>query len=83
MTPVIKAGQIWKEVDPRHERFIRILGDYGNDPTYVVIETVCQYSVTKDWYKKPATRTGRAERARFNGKRGGYVLHQDVKPRRP
>lgn len=71
-----RAGQIWKEVDPRFKRYVRIIGVYlGN--RRVVIETV-GFDKVSGWFKRPKTATTQADIARFNGKRGGYALHQDV-----
>lgn len=38
--PDIKVGQIWKEVDPRHERFVRIIREAVQFGDEVEIETV-------------------------------------------
>lgn len=69
------AGQIWKECDPRFERFIRIEGVSGHRrgiTTRTVIER------DGSWIEAPRSRANYCDAERFNGKRGGYALWQDV-----
>ena len=62
-----QVGEIWREVDPRFERFLRI-------------EAVGQHkigirAVVRDgsrWISSARSRAGDASPARFHGKRGGY-----------
>jgi hypothetical protein len=69
----IKVGQIWKEVDPRIDRYLRILSEVGD---VITVETVIKSS-DGHWYNPPwAKRQSRCKRSRFNNKRSGYVLHE-------
>lgn len=69
----IKVGQIWREVNPRRERFVRIeavsLMRVG-----ISVRTVVK--VDGKWCDAPRSRLSYADRQRFNGKRGGYALHE-------
>lgn len=71
----IETNQIWQEVDPRRERFIKVLEVKGDTAT---IQTVRNVGPTWERVPKTAMRLW-ANISRFNGKRGGYKLHQDVK----
>lgn len=67
------VGQIWREVDPRHERYIRVES--------VGIEDASVRSVIFDgtiWVDAPKSRQAFASLKRFNGKRGGYDLHMEA-----
>lgn len=96
MTAEIHAGQIWREVDPRRVRFVRITGIVereGTLPPLIKIGTVIRTGdgsprMPFSWERARGTRINYAEAGRFNGKRGGYVLHEDapaasVDPRDP
>ena len=84
----IRVGQIWQEVDPRKERFIRVISvvpgiavslrqaDIGAVIGAVEIETVG--SSPLGWFRLPLTRVNHASAARFNGRRGGYKLVEAV-----
>lgn len=78
--PKVKAGQIWREVDPRAVRYIRVTRIGGLDNHRVRFESVIQRgsgtkpSVSFYWDRKPKTRESEAAIERFNGKRGGYEL---------
>lgn len=63
----IKVGQIWREVDSRMERFIRIESTNGIYPT---IRSV--YKHDDGWRPRSRSRSSQASPDRFNGKRGGY-----------
>lgn len=69
----IKVGQIWREVDPRRERFVRVesvsMGRCG-----VSIRTVEKRD--RRWLDAPRSRLSYADHDRFNAKRGGYALHE-------
>lgn len=70
----VKVGQIWREVDPRQERYIRV----ERVLTPHVIDIRC---VTFDgtlWIPKKGTRLTQALATRFNGKRGGYDLYMEA-----
>lgn len=63
----IKVGQIWEEVDPRTVRKVRIEAVVSLDmPKGIQIRNVDKGSLT--W----------ASATRFNGRRGGYRLTEDV-----
>jgi hypothetical protein len=71
----VKTGQIWKEVDPRHDRYVRVINLI---PSWICIETV--HNVDGKWFHAPGTaRMRHADPKRFNGKRGGYELYQDAR----
>lgn len=65
-----KIGQIWKECDPRIERYILIM-DACEEDWYIRTCTV-------DGERLPSTRVGRAREERFNGKRGGYAYVKEA-----
>jgi len=67
-------GEIWKEVDPRIERYVRI---ESVNPHGVKIQTV-EFSEKHGWLAKPRTRETLTAPERFNGKRGGYAFHHGV-----
>lgn len=73
--PEIKAGQIWREVDPRSERFVRVRYPCAGGRA-IAIETVVPY--LHAWIRKRGSRENEAATERFNGKRGGYALHEDA-----
>lgn len=68
----IKIGQIWVEMDPRDERYVKITAA----PTNSFVVTVIR--VTEAGEPWPKGRKTFPQRVRFNGKRGGYALHRDV-----
>lgn len=65
----LRVWDVWKEVDPRIQRFVQI----EDLRAMVAIRTV----VLKDgrWVAAPKSRVSYAHAERFNGKRGGYALH--------
>lgn len=63
----VRAGQIWKEVYPRQERYIKVLSVFDRR---AIIQTVT--GDQKRWARKPKTAEREAHLARFDGKRGGY-----------
>lgn len=72
----IKAGQIWREVDPRHPRhprYVRIIDD-STLKNHVRITTVVKEG--EAWVAS-SDRLTLANRKRFNGKRGGYQFVED------
>ena len=69
----IKAGQIWREVDPRHPRYVRIIDD-STRKNHVRIATVVKEG--EAWVAS-SDRLTLANRKRFNGKRGGYQFVED------
>lgn len=68
----IKVGQIWREVDPRGNRYVQVI-EIANwsvkSIKIAAIDLVTNALGRKNW----------ASRERFNGKRGGYELHRDSK----
>jgi hypothetical protein len=64
------VGQIWKEVDPRKERYVRV--------ERVDIETIMVRRVIRpfgSWTHAARSPERWAKASRFNGKRGGYEFH--------
>ena len=68
----IRKRQIWREVDPRFERYVRIV-DVGND---VIVRSVVFDGTL--WVDKPKSREAYAKLTHFNGKRGGYDFYMDA-----
>jgi hypothetical protein len=67
----VKAGQIWKEVDPRITRFLRIV--------QVGEETVIAQTVDADGDQaRGSRRESQIAKRRSNGKRGDYVLIKEA-----
>lgn len=68
MTP--EKGQIWREVDPRFNRFIMVL-DVQPGRRGVLVQT---YECTNlgQWVPAPRSRKAWCDIERFNGKRNGY-----------
>lgn len=71
-----QVGDIWREVDPRCERFVRIesVGVVTTHSRSIGIRTVIRRE--SGWIAVPRTRTSYARLDRFRGKRGGYALHE-------
>ncbi len=63
-------GDIWKEVDPRFERYVRVVA--WNDD-YVRIRSCTADGRFLNRRHGPASR--KAKLARFNGKHGGYAIY--------
>lgn len=71
----IKVGQIWKEVDNRFTRLVRVVR--VDDIGFIDIQTIfssTDSSITKD---NPGKITI-SNRKRFNGKHGGYKLIPEI-----
>jgi len=74
--PVV--GQIWREVDPRFTRFVRVesVGSFLRNEEVIGIR-----NVTNDphvgWVSHGGARFSRANSKRFNGKRGGYAFVEE------
>lgn len=64
-----QAGDIWKEVDPRAERYVRVISLSTPSGKYAFIRTCDANGVSGT---RNPVREARVER--FNGKRGGYEL---------
>ena len=62
--PVV-VGQVWKELDSRFDRFVRVIRIKNSGA--VVIQN-----------EDDGARHTTARRDRFNGKHGGYILWKDV-----
>jgi hypothetical protein len=70
-----RKGQIWREVDPRFVRYIKILS-VTEGRRGVGIRTVDK-DVEGNWSFVSGSRSTYADHERFNGKRGGYELIED------
>ena len=70
MTPAI--GQIWREVDPHSERYVRIENTPERAGDSVGIRTVAK--VRGQWVYVPGTRLTYANAGRFNGARDNYAF---------
>lgn len=66
----VKRGQVWREVDPRRERFVHVISN-GDTPK-VAIQTVERDGA--GWKLVAGTRVNHVDPSRFNGRRGGYIL---------
>jgi hypothetical protein len=75
MTKQPKPDEIWREVDPRTERYVRII---GVDPSGVHIRSV--WKINGVWKAKYRSRIAIANPARFNGKSGGYAFVEEAYP---
>lgn len=71
MQPSLKQGQIWKECDPRMDRWVRI-ESVGVGPRSVHVRAVTLQDGR--WIEAPRSRLGYASPERFNGRRGGYAI---------
>ena len=72
MTQEIKVGQIWREVDPRFNRYVQVIEIASGSVKSIKIATI-------DLATNMLCRSNWASRERFNGKRGGYELHRDIR----
>lgn len=73
----IKPGQIWREVDPRFVRCLRVERMSGTaDFRSVLIQTVIKTDA--GWEPAPGSRKTWAMAERFRGGRGGYELVEDA-----
>jgi hypothetical protein len=70
-----REGQIWREVDPRFVRHIRIESVFSEWGRGVAVRTVV-YAMGQ-WRATARTRLSFCDHERFNGKRGGYELIED------
>ena len=68
----VKVGQIWREVDPRFNRYVQVIEIANQSIRPIKIATI-------DLATNALGRKNWASRERFNGKRGGYELHRDSK----
>lgn len=66
-------GQIWREVDPRQERFVRIEGEHSFG--FFGVRKVV--NIDGIWIDAPNSRRAEAKAERFNGKRSGYEFVVD------
>jgi hypothetical protein len=69
MTKKPEPNEIWREVDPRGERHVMII---GIDPSGVHIRSV--WKINGKWMPKYRSRIAIANPGRFHGKRGGYAF---------
>ena len=79
--PQVSVGQIWREVDPRCERYIRVesTGSHVRGKHRIGIRTVVKTD-NGNWFSMPGSRASFADGSRFNGKRGNYAFHAEGKP---
>lgn len=66
----VQVGQIWQEVDPRQERFVKVMAVRA---TRAII-----WRCNPDGSAYPKAVQTSAKVSRFNGKRGGYMLYHDA-----
>ncbi len=77
MSETPQVDDIWKEVDPRATRFVRVVVVAGTDVRVVTVtekEPGYWVPVLNEKTKRYAPARW-ADLRRFNGKRGGYALH--------
>lgn len=67
--------QIWREVDPRQERHIRI---ERVGVTHAWVRKVILRGEPARWTDAPKSRVAEARLSRFNGKRGGYEFIEQL-----
>jgi hypothetical protein len=82
MSDQIKVGQIWREVDPRFDRYVRVL-EVTDAQRGIMVRTVYRTGTgaptsPHEWLFANRSRASWCDRERFNGKRGGYELAEDV-----
>lgn len=72
----LKVGQIWREMDARGARYVRVLEIHPSavPAPMVTVETV--YNADGKWFRAHGTRQNAARVDRFNGKPGGYSLFE-------
>lgn len=70
--PVPRRGDIWRAVDPRRVRHIRILSGPFGDGT-VIVRRVDQRA-DGTWFVPKRAPSRDAKLERFNGKRNGYAF---------
>jgi hypothetical protein len=66
--PKAEVGQIWREVDPRQERYVQVTRVGTQMATVRKVER----DAARQWDFAPKSRYAEAQLHRFNGKRGGY-----------
>jgi hypothetical protein len=74
----IKVGQIWKDCDPRRERFVLVV-DTNHPLGKIGIRTVVKWP-SGTWRESNTSRLSYTKRHRFVrvSASGGYVLHEDI-----
>lgn len=65
-----EKNQIWREVDPRYDRYIMVL-DVKPGRRGVLVQT-SERDNHGQWVPAPRSRKAWCDIERFNGKRGGY-----------
>lgn len=68
----IEANQIWREVGPRFERFVRVEQVANGNRRGILVRTVVRSNGDGPWIRAPRSRASWRDRNRFNGRRGGY-----------
>lgn len=76
--PKPAVGQIWREVDPRFTRFVRIesVGSFFRNEEVIGIRNVANDQHV-GWISPKGARFTRASGKRFHGKRGGYAFVEE------
>ena len=69
-----QVGDIWREVDPRFMRYVRIMRTPDPDDLRVSIKSVVKPG--DEWIDGKLASVQSAKRERFHGRRGGYELHE-------
>jgi hypothetical protein len=72
-----KRGQIWREVDPRFTRYAKVI-DFARFKSGDRIQLRSVSKSPAGWETVPHSRPTWCDLKRFNGRRGGYELHEDV-----
>lgn len=69
--PQPKIGDIWREVDPRFTRHVRVF-DVQQGRRGIAVRTCVK--TEGNWRPAPRSRLSWCDRERFNGKRCGYAF---------
>lgn len=75
----LKVGQVWQEVGPRHPRYVRIVEiDDQSARIQAVVRLGGGSPAHPHGWRPITTSSWRATLAKFNGKRSGYALYEDI-----
>lgn len=67
LEPAVQPNQVWREVDPRFNRWIRVI---GIEDGKALLQECSEIGVVR----APGYKPSKATLERFNGKRGGYTF---------
>lgn len=67
-----EKGQIWREVDPRFDRYVMVL-DVREGRRGILVQTTERNDLGQ-WVPAPRSRKSWCDVERFSGRRGGYEL---------